>query len=125
MRSMLIVASVVVLGAVSAFAMTNMMAGFYGNTVVVTGTSYKSHVHYRADHTFDVGGKLSGQTFNTKGTWNIDQKGQLCRKYDTAPPATPNPWCTPLTVAHVVGDTWSATGADGSARKVTLAAGVK
>jgi hypothetical protein len=42
------------------FAADDMMAGFYGNTVVSVGGALESHTHYRADHTFDVTATSSG-----------------------------------------------------------------
>jgi len=105
-----------------AIAADDPMAGFYGNTVDVTGPSFQATVHYRADHTMDTSGMVAGKAFSTKGTWKIDDKGQLCRTYDTTPPTMTNPFCTPAT-PRKVGDTWTATTPDGSARTITLKAG--
>ena len=99
------------------------MAGFYGNTLVVTGDGFQAHVHYRADHTLDMSGTASGQAFSTKGTWTIDDKGQICRSYDKTPPTMTNPFCSPAT-PHKVGDSWSVTTPAGS-RSITLVAGVQ
>jgi len=124
MRRILGAVSVLVLGSVSAFAAADVMAGFYGNTVVVTGDAFQARVHYRADHTLDISGKASGQAFSTKGTWKIDDKGQICRSYETTPPTMPNPLCTAAT-AHKVGDTWTVTTLTGSPRSITLVAGIQ
>jgi hypothetical protein len=123
MRRILIAASIFVLGTGPAVA-ADVMAGYYGNTVVVTGASLSVHVHYRADHTLDVAGTRSRTAFSTKGTWKIDEKGQLCRTYETPPPGLPNPFCSPA-VSHKVGDTWSMKTAGGGMNTVTLVAGVQ
>ncbi len=124
MRRILLAVSVLTLFAAPAVAADDLMAGFYGNTAVVTGGIVESHTHYRADHTFDVSATAMGQSYNFKGTWAIDAKGQLCRTYaDPAPPNTPNPLCTPAE-AHKVGDTWTVT-ANGNTRTVTLKAGIE
>jgi hypothetical protein len=124
MRRILLAVSALTLLAAPAVAADDMMAGFYGNTAIVTGGMVESHTHYRADHTFDVSATAMGMSYNFKGTWKIDDKGQLCRTYaDPAPPNTPNPLCTPAE-AHKVGDTWTVT-ANGNTRTVTLKAGIE
>ena len=123
MGTMLIVASIFVLGTTPAVA-ADVMAGSYGNTVVVTGASLAVHVHYRADHTFDLAGTRSGKAFSTKGAWKINEKRQICRRYETPPPGMPNPFCSPA-VSHKVGDTWSVKSPGGGMNKVTLVAGVQ
>ena len=124
MRAILSAAAVVVLGSVPALAADDVMAGFYGNTVVVTGDAFQAHVHYRANHTLDISGTASGQAFSTKGTWKIDDKGQICRSYKKAVPTMANPFCTAATV-HKVGDTWTATTPTGSSRNIALVAGIQ
>ena len=123
MRTILGAAAVVVLGSVPALAADDVMAGFYGNTVVVTGDAFQAHVHYRANHTLDISGTASGQAFSTKGSWKIDDKGQICRSYEKTPPTMPNPFCTPPT-PHKVGDTWTVTTPAGS-RTIKLVAGIQ
>jgi hypothetical protein len=122
MRRTLFAAAAFVLAVAPALAADDPMAGFYGNTVEVTGPSFNVTVHYRADHTMDSSGTIAGKTFSTKGTWKVDDKGQLCRTYDTTPPTMTNPFCTPAT-PHKVGDTWTATTPDGSPRTITLKVG--
>jgi hypothetical protein len=122
MRRVLMAACFIALGASPPIA-ADVMAGYYGNTIVVTGASLSVHVHYRADHTFDVVGARSGTGFSTKGTWKIGDKGQMCRTYDTPPPGQPNPFCIPAE-SHKVGDTWSVRVA-GGVNKNTLAPGVQ
>jgi hypothetical protein len=125
MRTLLIAASVALLGSGPALAADDVLTGFYGNTLVVTGDAYQAHVHYRADHTFDISGTASGQAFSTKGTWKIDDKGQLCRSYDQAPPATPNPFCSAV-LARKVGDTWTVPAPSGTgSRSITLVSGIQ
>lgn len=122
MRKTILVAAIVTLAGAPAFGADDVMAGFYGNTVEVTGPSFQATVHYRADHTMDSSGTIAGKTFSTKGTWKIDDKGQICRTYDTTPPTMTNPFCTAAT-PHKAGDTWSVTTPDGSPRTITLKAG--
>ena len=124
MRRILGAAAVVLLGSVPALAAADVMAGFYGNTVVVTGDAFQAHAHYRANHTFDISGTASGQAFSTKGSWKIDDKGQLCRSYKKTVPTMANPLCTAAT-AHKVGDTWTATTPTGGSRNIALVAGVQ
>jgi hypothetical protein len=123
MKRSLIVASILTLAGAPAFASDDMMAGYYGNTVIAAGGVIESHTHYRADHTFDLTASAMGQTFNGKGTWKIDDKGQLCRTYETAPPGMPNPLCIPAE-AHKPGDTWTVT-VNGQTRNMTMKAGVQ
>ena len=124
MRRILGVAAVVVLSSAPALAADDVLAGFYGNTVVVTGDGFQAHVHYRADHTLDISGTASGQAFSTKGSWKIDDKGQICRSFKKTVPTMANPFCTEAT-AHKVGDTWTATTPTGSARNIKLVAGIQ
>ena len=124
MNRFLIAASVLALASAPALAGDDVMAGYYGNTVVAAGGMVESHTHYRADHTFDVSATAMGQSYNFKGTWSVDDKGQLCRTYaDPAPPNTPNPLCLPAE-AHKVGDTWTVS-MNGNSRTLTLKAGVE
>jgi hypothetical protein len=124
MRKILIATSVFALCATPVFAADDVMAGFYGNTAVASGGMIESHTHYRADHTFDITAHAMGTDYVFKGTWKIDDKGQLCRTYaDPAPPNTPNPLCTPIE-AHKVGDTWTVT-MNGNTRTITLKAGIQ
>ena len=105
MRSLFLAAVAAMLLATPALAADDVMAGFYGNTVVSTSQLGESHTHYKADHTFDV--TLTGAmgTFTGKGTWEA-KDGQLCRTYDQPPPGLPNPFCIPI-AAHKVGDSWT------------------
>lgn len=111
---------VAVLLAVSsaASAADDMMANTYGNTLVLVGANgMESHTYYNADHTFS--GKVPSMGFEYKGTWAIDDKGELCRTFDPPVPGRTNPDCGPLE-NHAVGDKW--TGADGTT--ITLVQGV-
>ena len=123
MRTSIIVASIFVLSVVPAFAADDIMSGYYGNTVVSVGGMLESHTHYRADHTFDVSATAMGQSFNGKGTWAIDDKGQLCRTYETPPPGMPNPLCIPAE-AHKVGDSWTVS-INGQTRNMSMKAGIQ
>ncbi|HVE05360.1 MAG TPA: hypothetical protein VNB30_15005 [Rhizomicrobium sp.] len=123
MRGWPLIVSALAIAATPALAADDIMAGFYGNTVISAGGMLESHTHYRADHTFDVTATAMGRSFNAKGTWKIDDKGQLCRTYETAPPGMPNPLCIPAE-PHKIGDSWSVT-FNGRARTMTLKAGVE
>jgi hypothetical protein len=104
-----------------ALAADDVMAGYYGNTVISKGAMGESHIHYKPDHTFN--GSASGMmgSMDLKGTWKIDDKGQLCRTYETAPPGLPNPLCTPVE-PHKAGDTWTMQ-MGGQSRTITLVSG--
>jgi hypothetical protein len=123
MRGLLLITSALALSATRALAGDDIMAGYYGNTVISAGGMLESHTHYRADHTFDVTATAMGQSFNGKGTWKIDDQGQLCRTYETAPPGMPNPLCIVLE-SHKVGDSWSVS-VNGRTRSMSLKAGIE
>ena len=123
MRGSVLIASALVLAVAPARAADDLMAGFYGNTVISSGGVLESHTHYRADHTFDVTATAMGQSFNDKGTWKIDDKGQLCRTYQAPPPGIPNPLCMPAS-SHNVGESWTVT-INGNTRLMTLKAGIE
>jgi hypothetical protein len=105
-----------------ALAADDVMAGYYGNTVVSKSAMGESHTHYKADHTFN--GTASGMmgSMDLKGTWKVDDKGQLCRTYESAPPGMPNPLCTPWE-AHKAGDTWTMQMGNQS-RTISLVSGI-
>jgi hypothetical protein len=110
-------------GAAPALAADDLMAGFYGNTIVSTGGVAEIHTHYRADHSFDLVGSMLGMSRTYKGSWTLDGKGDVCRTFaGDPPPQTPNPLCTPI-AAHKIGDSWTVT-MDGKTRALSLKAGV-
>jgi hypothetical protein len=123
MQKILLTVSVFALCGGTASAADDIMAGYFGNTVVGTSAMGESHTHYKADRTFDV--KLSSMmgSFTGKGTWKIDEKGQLCRTYEQPPPGMPNPLCI-VAEAHKPGDTWTVT-INGQSRTLTLKAGIQ
>ncbi|MBV9043621.1 MAG: hypothetical protein JO167_06270 [Alphaproteobacteria bacterium] len=122
MRTFLIAASVLTLAAAPAFAGDEVMAGYYGNTVIGTSQMGESHTHYKADHTFDVALSSPMGSFTGKGTWKIDG-ANLCRTYEQPPPGLPNPFCIPAE-AHKPGDKWTVT-YGGQSRDVTMVEGIK
>lgn len=122
-RKQVTLAAFVSLVPASVFAQDDVMAGYFGNTVVSTGSLGESHTRYKADHTFDVTFMAFGQTFNGKGTWTIDGNGELCRTYDQPPAGITNPVCTPIQ-PHKPGDKWTVT-FDGKPRNVTMMAGTQ
>ena len=124
MNRFLVAACALALGTATAFAADDVMANYYGNTVISTGGTFEIHTHYRADHTFDLVGSMGPMSQTFKGTWAPDDKGNVCRTFvGSAPPNAPNPLCTPLT-AHKIGDTWTLQ-SNGSTRTLTLVAGVQ
>ena len=120
MRSILLVASLVALSASTAFAADDVMANYYGNTVVATGGMADTHSYYNADHSFTTKAPAVGMEF--KGTWKLDG-GNLCRTYDSPPPGITNPFCTPW-ASHNIGYTWTMS-AGGQSRTITLMKGVQ
>jgi hypothetical protein len=115
---------IVVLAAGPAAAADDVMANFFGNTVVSTGGIAEVHTHYRPDRSFDMVASRLGFSRTFKGTWALDDKGMLCRTFvGDAPPDTPNPLCLQFT-SHKVGDTWTID-MNGSSRTVTLKAGIQ
>ncbi|MEI9995513.1 MAG: hypothetical protein WDM91_13030 [Rhizomicrobium sp.] len=124
MRKTLMAASLIALCAAPALAADDIMAGYYGNTVISTGGMAEVHTHYRADHSFDLVGSMMGMSRSYKGTWALDGKGDICRTFvGDVPSGTPNPLCTPVT-AHKVGDSWTTT-ANGATRNLVMKAGVE
>ena len=122
MNKTLIAAALAALCAAPAFADDDVMASFYGNTVVSTGGQFTIRTHYRPDHTFGFVGSMMFMRRTFKGTWTLDGKGNICRTYiGNQPPDTPNPSCAPI-VARKVGDIWKSQ--DGK-RTFTLKAGVQ
>src|ERR1700753_335677 len=116
MRSYLIAASFVALSTTAAFAGDEVMAGFYGNTVIGKGGMAETHSYYNADHTFSM--KAPSFNMEWKGTWKVDGTN-LCRNFETAPPGVTNPLCTPIE-AHKIGDTWTV-----GDRSATLVKGIQ
>jgi hypothetical protein len=123
MRLFVLGSAALLAASTTAIAADDMMAGYYGNTVVSVGGMLESHTHYRPDHTFDLTATAMGQSFNGKGTWAIDDKGQLCRTYETPPPGMPNPLCIPAE-SHKVGDSWTVL-VNGQSRNMSLKAGIQ
>ena len=105
MRAFVLAASLVALSATAAAA-DDVMASFYGNTVIAKGGMADTHSYYNADHSFTM--KAPAFNMEWKGTWKVDG-GQLCRTFEKAPPGVSNPLCTPI-VAQKVGDSWTVAG---------------
>jgi hypothetical protein len=117
MRAFVLGLSLVLASSVAALAGEEIMAGYFGNTVVGKSAMGESRVHYRADHTFTGTAKGLLGSMALKGTWKFNEQGQFCRTYDTPSPDLPNPLCTEW-AAHKVGDSWEWSG-----RTITLLAG--
>jgi hypothetical protein len=98
----------------------DLMANFYGNTLVATGGMADTHTVFNADHSFDM--KAPAFDMEFKGTWAV-KDGNLCRTYESPPPGVTNPLCTQL-VARKVGDSWTEK-VNGSSRTITLVKGIQ
>jgi hypothetical protein len=107
----------------SAFAADDQMANYYGNTVIGKSALGQSHTHYRADHTFDAALSSDQGSMDTDGTWALNDKGEICRTYNTPVPGFPNPSCIAW-AAHRIGDTWQIT-VNGRTTEVSLVAGIQ
>lgn len=125
MRRFIMAAAFAASSSTAAFAGEEVMANYFGNTVVATSQLGQIRVHYKANHSFS--GKAQGPTgsYDIRGTWTLDAQGNLCRTYSTngasLPPGTPNPYCAPVS-AHNVGDTWTVT-ENGKTAEVKLVSG--
>jgi hypothetical protein len=118
MRLFLLGAAALFVASTAALADDDLMSNTYGNTLVsVSAGGMESHTYYNADHTFS--GKVPAMGFEYKGTWAIDDKGELCRTFDPPVPGRTNPDCDTFQ-SHAVGDKWTAT--DGGS--ITLVQGV-
>ena len=107
----------------SLFAADDIMANYYGNTVIGKSAMGESHIHYKADHTFDASLSSSQGSMDATGTWALNDKGEICRTYSTPVPGLPNPMCFPWS-AHKIGDTWQIT-VGGRTSEATLVAGIQ
>ena len=119
MRTLLIVAALA-FATGTAFAAEDVMANYYGNTVVGTGGMADTHTYYNPDHTFNM--KVPDFGLDFKGAWKIDGQN-LCRTFETPPPGVSNPLCSAI-AAHNIGDTWTVI-VDGQSRTVTLVKGIQ
>jgi hypothetical protein len=81
MRLVIFAAALLGLSSACALAGEEIMANYFGNTVVATGQLGTLKVHYKPNHTFS--GRAEGPTgaYDLRGTWELDAQGNLCRKY--------------------------------------------
>ena len=125
MRAWIWGAAALLVSSGAAQAADDVMAGYYGNTVISKSANGESRTHYKKDGTLDavISGAMGSLPLN--GTWKVDDKGQLCRTYSNVPAMLPipNPLCTPV-AAHKPGDTWTVQ-IGGQSRNVTMAAGIQ
>jgi hypothetical protein len=107
MRLIILGAAALTLATTAALAADDPMAPDYGNTIVVVEKGgMESHTHYNADHSFE--GVVPSMGYKYKGTWSVDDKGQLCRVFDPPVMGRSNPDCDPAdTAVHAVGDKWT------------------
>lgn len=103
----------------SAFA-ADPMAGYYGNTLVVSGPKGERKMMYNADHTYsstDAEGKAASGTWEVKGA-------ELCTTRLQPPPDKPNDaHCRPLAADKKAGDSWQAPGRNGETMTFKVVAG--
>ena len=123
MHRIVIAAAALAILTAPCFAGEEVMANYFGNTVVSSGSFGVSRMHYKPDHTFDVSLHVLGIRHGTTGTWKFDDKGQLCRFYGEVPPGMPNPLCTPWQ-SHKIGDSWTMA-FNGSSRSISLVKGIE
>jgi hypothetical protein len=123
MKNILLFACALALATPACAAGDDVMQSFFGNTLVVSGGMVDSYTHFKPDHTFDATASVLGARIVRKGTWNIDDKGQLCRTLEDPPAGAPNPLCFAI-AAHKPGDSWTIT-VNGNTRTLTLKAGIQ
>jgi hypothetical protein len=122
MRFILAVSAALALSA-TAIAGDDIMANYYGNTVIGKSAMGQSHTHYKANHTFDAALSNDQGSMETDGTWALNDKNELCRTYNNPVPGMPNPICVGWG-AHKVGDSWQIT-VNGRTSEVSLVAGIQ
>lgn len=111
MKRILLATALVALS--SGVAMADNLAGYYGNTVIVTapdGKVTKSKV--KADHTYT---SVMPDGTTTSGTWAWKVEPEACFTQVTPPPAAGTaPACFKID-PHKVGDKWETKTPDGKA----------
>ena len=99
----------------------DIMAGMYGNTIVVSYPGGKvTKVYVKPGGAYTV--IRDGMTIN--GTWADDGKQTCYTETDPAPSAGTKPVCVP-TAAHKVGDTWTVKDAQGGTGNAVVVAGTQ
>lgn len=100
----------------NAWALTDTIEAAVGNTVNVSDGEGNLLASYRlaSDGTFTV---TAADGTTTPGTWE-ETGGQICLT-----PTGGEASCSDIDEGHGVGDTWTATGADGSTISLTIVAG--
>ena len=116
----LLSASIILAATSPTFAQVDVMANFYGNTLIAKGGLADSQTVYTRDHRFVMTVPSFGLEF--KGAWAV-KDGQVCRVFETTPPGVTNPLCTPAQ-PHAVGETWTSM-INGKPVSVTLAKGLQ
>jgi hypothetical protein len=117
-----ILLSAAVLALSAGVALADNLAGYYGNTVVITGPDGSvSKARIKADGTYETT-RPDGSV--AKGTWAWKDDKTACFTQVTPPAAAgqPNPLCLPID-AHKVGDSWSVKAPDGKETKYSMTAG--
>lgn len=106
-----------------AFAAGDIMANYYGNTVISKGANGEAHAHYKSDGTIDVTFSSMLGSMDTTGTWKLDDKGELCRTYNNPPPGVSASFCSAW-ASHQIGDSWTMD-INGQQRTITLVKGIQ
>ena len=116
-----------VLGCVTAAAFglpayaADPMAGYYGNTLVVTTPKGERKVSYKADHTY---ASVDGEGKTSTGTWEV-KGSDLCMTRLQPPPDKDRAGahCRPLAADKKAGDSWENTNDEGRKMSFKLIAG--
>jgi len=100
----------------AAFAASDTMEATFGNTVTVADAAGNALASYfmNADGTFSLTG---ADGTSAGGTWR-ETDTDICLTVTGAEES-----CSPLTTGQGVGDTWTATGADGETITLAITAG--
>ena len=103
----------------AAAAEDDVMANYYGNTLIGRGGQGEWHIWYKADHTYEatLRGRKSSGTFSMWGS----RKVCLTQK-DPVPSPNHSSACYPVKPRQI-GDTWNEDGPNGTTIRMSLVAG--
>jgi hypothetical protein len=101
----------------------DLYSAMYGNTVTITGPDgAKVMAYVNQDMTWERHGSDGSVV---KGTYAWKDATTACFTQTDPAPKSPDQatFCLPNQMVHSVGDSWTATGADGKASTVAITAG--
>jgi hypothetical protein len=96
----------------------DVLACFYGNTLIAKDGDIVSHFWYKPNHTFT--GTVPAYYLVINGTWSEKEDGTICRVFDPPLPTVKNPDCGPMLVRKP-----GEVAADGSGHKEKLVVGIQ